>query len=479
MALPYPTLSSLPSHPVVMDGGSVKEGMEAGRGAVELLLLRRHSSTIEPNLQLNQLAELPLKNNMDWSSALIDLKNLLSKKEDMDINPISGKKSPKNFMTSFFANKKGLVASHIPSVGSVNNGSAAVDLGNILSLPENDEATKLLKQIAKSISEKNLIKVQNQKIKELRVSNIKTQLELRKYLKSLFGVAGVFKSDLAFNQNVVYKFNKKTATFLDHSRLDTHRIGAPKILLAVKNLYYILKNSFLTFGCIISKPILEITPGPTGKVKIKLFYFSTPHSALRRIERKMKRMPRAKALDYWMKLVESGEISRIKNTIAMKYKEIEFLCIKLSKIMNTSIVLELVELKGYQLEGNILANSIGMITDKNKRSFRRAVTRTFRKSIIMNPDKLKYLTSPFTKGKVNGGLTNIIGNKSIAFFTGINIRLAGRLSRQSIIPRKTVKTLQKGSLARRHTDFLTKSRYTAKNRRGIFCYTITIGHKYY
>ena len=71
------------------------------------------------------------------------------------------------------------------------------------------------------------------------------------------------------------------------------------------------------------------------------------------------------------------------------------------------------------------------------------------------------------------------GNKAIAFFTGINVRLAGRLSRQSIIPRKTVKTIQKGSLARRHTDFLTISKYTAKNRRGIFCYTITIGHKYY
>ena len=70
-------------------------------------------------------------------------------------------------------------------------------------------------------------------------------------------------------------------------------------------------------------------------------------------------------------------------------------------------------------------------------------------------------------------------NKAIAFFTGINIRLAGRLSRQSIIPRKTVKIIQRGSLARRYSDFLTISKYTAKKRRGIFCYTITIGHKYY
>ena len=157
--------------------------------------------------------------------------------------------------------------------------------------------------------------------------------------------------------------------------------------------------------------------------------------------------------------------------------------------MNTSVVLDLVELKAYRLEGNILANSIGILTDKLGKNFRRTVTRIFKKSRIMNP--LKNLSSPTSASdatatqKLHNNMLPILspnvekGNKAIAFFTGINVRLAGRLSRQSIIPRKTVKTIQKGSLARRHTDFVTISKYTAKNRRGIFCYTITIGHKYY
>ena len=166
----------------------------------------------------------------------------------------------------------------------------------------------------------------------------------------------------------------------------------------------------------------------------------------------------------------SGEKHKfINKNINLKYKNIVKIN-KLSKIMKTSVVLDLVELQSYQLEGNILANSIGIITDKLGKNFRRTVNKIFKNTIIINPDKMKYIQNKMSIKS---------GNKAIAFFTGINIRLAGRLSKQSIVPRKTVKTIQKGSLARRHTDFLTISKYTAKNRRGIFCYTITIGHKYY
>ena len=63
--------------------------------------------------------------------------------------------------------------------------------------------------------------------------------------------------------------------------------------------------------------------------------------------------------------------------------------------------------------------------------------------------------------------------------TGITVKKAGRLSREALIPKKTVTIVQRGSLNRIHSDFLTKARYTAKNRRGIYSYTITIGHKCY
>ena len=97
----------------------------------------------------------------------------------------------------------------------------------------------------------------------------------------------------------------------------------------------------------------------------------------------------------------------------------------------------------------------------NKIKLRIIIKKLFKKAIIKN--KLFY-------NKIN-----ILP----AFLSGITIKIGGRLLTHRVVPRKTVKIIQKGSLARRYNDFLTVSNFTAKNRRGIFCYTITIGHKYY
>ena len=280
------------------------------------------------------------------------------------------------------------------------------------SMPVNDHFTQTVKQMAQSITEKNYnksqLQIKQQKLNELRTSKLQKRLELRKYIKSLYN----FKSDLAFYQTLVYNYNQN------------NRYAAS----CLKNLYYILKNSFSTFNCIISKPILEITP---NQIKIKLFYYN------------------------------SNKKSNYKKYIL---KELKYLCINLSKILKVSIVLDLVELQSYHLDGQVLATSFSIITDKLGPNFLMTANKLFNKTTIINPAQINY-------SKVNA-------KNEIAFFTGINIRLAGRLSRQFIIPRKTVKISQRGSLARRYTDLLTVSKYTAKNKKGIFCYTITIGHRF-
>jgi len=58
----------------------------------------------------------------------------------------------------------------------------------------------------------------------------------------------------------------------------------------------------------------------------------------------------------------------------------------------------------------------------------------------------------------------------------MNVKLAGRLMTQSIRPRFTVQSLQEGSLARVKVHFIEKSRFTGKNKRGAFSFTITISH---
>ena len=59
----------------------------------------------------------------------------------------------------------------------------------------------------------------------------------------------------------------------------------------------------------------------------------------------------------------------------------------------------------------------------------------------------------------------------------MNIRIAGRLSRQKLTVRRTVKVSQIGGLTRRTADFVSKSRVTWVNKRGTFSITAKIGHK--
>jgi hypothetical protein len=64
----------------------------------------------------------------------------------------------------------------------------------------------------------------------------------------------------------------------------------------------------------------------------------------------------------------------------------------------------------------------------------------------------------------------------LSYLSGMNINLAGRLMTQSIRPRFTVQSKQEGSLARVKVHFTEKSRFTGKNKRGAFSFTVSISH---
>jgi hypothetical protein len=81
---------------------------------------------------------------------------------------------------------------------------------------------------------------------------------------------------------------------------------------------------------------------------------------------------------------------------------------------------------------------------------------------------LANLASPITALEEKG--------ENLSYLSGINIKLAGRLMTQSIRPRFTVQSLQEGSLARVKVHFIEKSRFTGKNKRGAFSFTVTISH---
>jgi len=91
-------------------------------------------------------------------------------------------------------------------------------------------------------------------------------------------------------------------------------------------------------------------------------------------------------------------------------------------------------------------------------------------SINETETKTKTKTNFFNNSKINKG--------SIypSYLSGINIRLAGRLLTQSLRPRFTVQNKQEGSLARVKVHYIEKSRFTSKNKRGAFSFTVTISH---
>ena len=63
-----------------------------------------------------------------------------------------------------------------------------------------------------------------------------------------------------------------------------------------------------------------------------------------------------------------------------------------------------------------------------------------------------------------------------SLITGIRIKISGRMTTQRVIPRYTIQTRQEGSLARVKVNYTDKSRFTGKNKRGAFSFTVRISH---
>jgi hypothetical protein len=251
----------------------------------------------------------------------------------------------------------------------------------------------------------------------------------REYIKSLT----IFNSKNAyyFSNNYNYKF------FANNN-------------IIPKNIYTFLEYSFLSLSYLISKPIFEFS---SNKVIIYLFYYHIK--------------PRKKIIRYRNRYngLLIKKIIYLKNNVSILRNKINKIKLQIiSKILRQffkkAIELEIVRLYYPFYNTNIFVNLLGKMVNKIK--LRRILRRFFKKANkkIFNP-------------------TKIIGKKISklpSFLAGVKIRVAGRLLTQRIIPRKTVKTISKGSLARGKVIFLEKSRFTNKNKRGAFSITVTTGH---
>jgi Mitochondrial ribosomal protein (VAR1) len=193
-----------------------------------------------------------------------------------------------------------------------------------------------------------------------------------------------------------------------------------------KNVFTLLESTFLTMSSLISKPIIIITP---NKVVVQLFY-------------------------YLNKKYSNNQILFNNND------KLQSLCLNLSKIYQKPVELELDRLHYPYYDSNILSNMIGLIS---------------------NIVKLRFIIKKlFTIAKIKK-TNNFMNKYSIipSYLSGFKIRVAGRLLTQRVIPRLTVKTIQRGNLARGKAQFVDSARFTNKNKRGSFSLTVTMGHIFF
>ena len=59
---------------------------------------------------------------------------------------------------------------------------------------------------------------------------------------------------------------------------------------------------------------------------------------------------------------------------------------------------------------------------------------------------------------------------------GINIRIAGRLQKEAIKPKQTVKTVSIGSFSKNRANITSQSSFTSKNKKGTFRVTVKMAH---
>jgi len=175
----------------------------------------------------------------------------------------------------------------------------------------------------------------------------------------------------------------------------------------------------------------------------------------------------------------------------------------LSQYLNKKVEFEIIRLEYPFHDSKILSQVLGF--NANKYNFRRMWIKLLPLAVIKNPSEdiwyeiekseenlegikkanifnpSSYLPPLFSKSGLQSKFINKISNqitknRFASYLSGINVRLGGRLMTQGMRARYTVQTKQSGSLARAKVEFVERSRFTGKNKRGAYSFTVTMSH---
>nr|YP_009710555.1 ribosomal protein S3 [Amanita pseudoporphyria]QFZ98504.1 ribosomal protein S3 [Amanita pseudoporphyria] len=249
----------------------------------------------------------------------------------------------------------------------------------------------------------------------------------------------------------------------------------------IKDIYHLLAYSFKSMYCLISKPVLVFT---SNKIIIQLFYYlfipnimkSKKIYNLKNKRRKNLRFDltwkkrRRKIKLLYRKFRKFNINSRVKlrklylfNITKIFPDKFKKLCEILSNLFKKPVELDLIRLHYPYNDSNILANFLAIMINRIK--LRIIAKKLFGKAVLKNKKFSSTKTNKF--------------NNIPAYLSGINIKVAGRLLNNKIVPRKTVKTIKRGAVATGKINYLDVAKYTNKNKRGAYSITVSSGQKFF
>jgi hypothetical protein len=167
------------------------------------------------------------------------------------------------------------------------------------------------------------------------------------------------------------------------------------------------------------------------------------------------------------------------NLTKVYQNKFKLICAILSNKFNKPVELQLIRLHHPYHDSNILVNLLSLNIKNKRKKARVAIQKIYNKKPVknLNDPKLKKTALPTAESLA---LPKARTGKLIpAFLSGLNIKIAGRLMGEPIIPRMTTKVFSKGATATGKVNYLDVARITKKNRKGAYTIKITSGQNFF
>jgi len=301
----------------------------------------------------------------------------------------------------------------------------------------------------------------------------------------------ISKASVINNQSTVYFYNKKNAVSFGPGWSE--------------GVYRILTAFFIQLGCLISKPVYNIN---ANSVKISVVvYISRNKEEINKESyaqnNSIDLSEEAKVIDSVLTVAPKLAVhksnlnknnhnsKKLKQSFTLLEKEkMKTVVVLLSRYLGTNVELDIVRIRYPYYDSNILAQFIGI--NGKFLSFARIKKVLFKNAIIKNkviPEvnksafalvsgqnaaletKNSDLTSSTT---LNPSIKELRPSASI--LTGIKFRVSGRLAKQRVVPKRTVRKAYKGGVSVSKLNLVTSSTYTGKNKKGAFSIRVWLGH---